>query len=136
MSVFHGSLILQYLFYLLSLTEITLDQTKNELEKIKQEKIDLETKLQLFKSSDVSILTSAKNRMEKKYHEKDLELAKTIANMKKLEKTRSRSRERSREYQAVDQDRSSNNKDRDRYRDRGDRDRDRDRDRFRDRRQV
>ena len=78
MSVFHGSLILQYLFYLLSLTEITLDQTKNELEKIKQEKIDLETKLQLFKSSDVSILTTAKNRMEKKYHEKDLELAKTI----------------------------------------------------------
>ena len=66
------------LIYLLSLTEITLDQTKNELEKIKQEKIDLETKLQLFKSSDVSILTTAKNRMEKKYHEKDLELAKTI----------------------------------------------------------
>ena len=81
MSVFHGILILQYLFYLLSLTEITLDQTKNELEKIKQEKIDLETKLQLFKSSDVSILTTAKNRMEKKYHEKDLELAKTIGKM-------------------------------------------------------
>ena len=78
MSVFLGILILQYLFYLLFLTEITLDQTKNELEKIKQEKIDLETKLQLFKSSDVSILTTAKNRMEKKYHEKDLELAKTI----------------------------------------------------------
>ena len=94
---------------------------QSELEKIKQ-KVELETR--------------AKNRMEKKYHEKDLELAKTIANMKKLEKTRSRSRERSREYQAVDQDRSSNNKDRDRYRDRGDRDRDRDRDRFRDRRQV
>ena len=86
MSVFHGSFILQYLlFYLLSLTEITLDQTKNELEKIKQEKIDLETKLQLFKSSDVSILTTAKNRMEKKYHEKDLELAKAIAKIEKLE---------------------------------------------------
>ena len=58
--------------------EITLDQTKNELEKIKQEKTDLETKLQSLKTSDVSILTTAKNRMEKKYHEKDLELAKAI----------------------------------------------------------
>ena len=86
MSVFHGSLILQYLFYLLSLTEITLDQTKNELEKIKQEKDDLETKLHLFKSSDVSILTTAKNRMEKKYHEKDLELAKANATIEKLKK--------------------------------------------------
>ena len=36
--------------------------------------------------SDVSILTAAKNRMEKKYHEKDLELAKANATIEKLKK--------------------------------------------------
>ena len=40
----------------------------------------------LFKTSDVSNLTAAKNRMEKKYHEKDLELAKAIATIEKLKK--------------------------------------------------
>ena len=31
-------------------------------------------------------MTTAKNRMEKKYHEKDLELAKAIATIEKLKK--------------------------------------------------
>ena len=48
-----------------------------ELEKVKQEKADLQTKL------ENSILTTAKNRMEKKYHEKDLELAKATAALAK-----------------------------------------------------
>ena len=69
-------------------------QYQFELEKVKKEKAELETKLQLLKSSDVSILTTAKNQMEKKYHEIDLELAKTKADMEKLKTSKSQLEEK------------------------------------------